>query len=138
MDCLFCKIIAGEIPCFKVYEDEKHLAFLDVFPCADGHTLVIPKKHSAAFAEMTPEEAGALFEAVNKVSGLILEKMETVTGLTIGMNTYESAGQTVMHTHVHIFPRNENDGGGTTHSIVHSATSSDHEYLKELSAKLKD
>ena len=137
MDCLFCKIAAGEIPCFKIYEDDKTMAFLDVFPCADGHTLVIPKKHSTAFAEMTPEEAGILFEAVNKVSKQIMEKMETVTGLTIGMNTYESAGQTVMHTHVHIFPRENDDGGGTTHSIINAAKSTDSEYLKYLCENLK-
>lgn len=132
MDCIFCKIIAGEIPCFKIYEDENTLAFLDVAPCADGHTMVIPKKHADAFVEMPPEEAGALFEAVNKVSNQIMDKMENITGLTIGMNTYQSAGQTVMHTHVHIFPRYEGDGGGTTHSIVNSAKSADPEYLKKI------
>jgi len=136
MDCIFCKIAAGEIPCYKVYEDGKHLAFLDVSPCADGHTMVIPKKHADAFAEMSPEEAGALFEAVNKVSNQILKKMDNVTGLTIGMNTYESAGQTVMHTHVHIFPRFKGDGGGTTHSIVCSAKSADSGYLKQISERL--
>lgn len=137
-DCLFCKIVAGEIPCFKVYENEKVLAFLDVSPCADGHTLVIPKKHSDAFPEMTPQEAGALFEAVNIVSARLLEKMENITGLTIGMNTYATAGQTVMHTHVHLFPRFEGDGGGTTHSIVDSATAKDPEHLKKISDMLAD
>ena len=136
MDCIFCKIAAGEIPCYKVYEDGKHLAFLDVSPCADGHTMVIPKEHADAFVEMSPEDAGALFEAVNKVSNLILEKMDNVTGLTIGMNTYESAGQTVMHTHIHIFPRFEGDGGGTTHSIVRSAKSADSGYLKQICERL--
>ena len=138
MTCVFCKIIAGEIPCFKVYEDENTLAFLDIEPCADGHTMVIPKKHSDAFIEMTSEDAGALFKAVNKVSNQIMEKLDYVTGLTIGMNTYESAGQTVMHTHIHIFPRFENDGGGTTHSIVHSAKSNDMEYLKEIQKRLTE
>ncbi|MBZ3935629.1 HIT family protein [Methanimicrococcus blatticola] len=132
MDCIFCKIIAGEIPCYKIYEDENALAFLDVGPCADGHTMVIPKKHSDALVEMAPEETGKLFEAVNKVSNQIMNKMDNITGLTIGANTYESAGQTVMHTHIHIFPRYEGDGGGTTHSIVDSATSKDPEQLKKM------
>ncbi|MCL2863796.1 MAG: HIT family protein [Methanimicrococcus sp.] len=136
MNCIFCKIIAGEIPCYKVYEDDTHLAFLDISPCADGHTIVIPKKHAAAFVEMSPEEAGALFEAVNKVSNLILKKMDGITGLTIGMNTYESAGQSVMHTHAHIFPRFKGDGGGNTHTIVSSAKSADSEYLKKISEQL--
>lgn len=136
MVCLFCKIAAGEIPCLKVYEDENTIAFLDISPCADGHTLVIPKKHSDAFVEMPPEDAGNLFKAVNRVSAQILDKMENITGLTIGMNTYASAGQTVMHTHVHIFPRFENDGGGTTHSIVNSAESSDPEYIKKIWEKI--
>ena len=135
-DCIFCKIVAGVIPCFKVYEDENTLAFLDVAPCADGHTLVIPKKHSDAFAEMSPDEAGKLFEAVNIVSNQIMDKMENITGLTIGMNSYETAGQTVMHTHVHIFPRFKGDGGGTTHTIVHSAKASDMEHLKMVCEKL--
>ncbi len=132
MDCIFCKIIAGEIPCYKIYEDENALAFLDVAPCADGHTMVVPKKHSDAFVEMTPEEAGKLFETVNKVSKQLMDKMDNITGLTIGANTYPSAGQTVMHTHIHIFPRYEGDGGGTTHSIVDSAASKEPEQLKKI------
>lgn len=132
MDCIFCRIVAGEIPCRKIYEDENTLAFLDVAPCADGHTMVIPKKHSDALPEMTPEETGKLFEAVNKVSVQMMNKLEKVTGLTIGANTYASAGQTVMHTHIHIIPRFEGDGGGTTHSIVDSATSKEPDDLKKM------
>ena len=137
MSCLFCKIARGEIPCFKIYEDENHMAFLDIDPCVDGHTLVIPKKHSDAFAEMPPEDAGALFKAVNIVSGILMEKLGK-TGLTIGMNTYASAGQTVMHTHVHLFPRIEGDGGGTTHSIIRAAKSSDRGYIQSICQKINE
>ncbi|MCL2142505.1 MAG: HIT family protein [Methanimicrococcus sp.] len=137
MDCLFCKIVKGDIPCFKVYEDEKHIAFLDIDPCVDGHALVIPKKHSNAFTEMPPEDAGALFEAVNKVSNQLMDKLGC-SGLTIGVNTYASAGQTVMHTHVHIFPRIAGDGGGTTHSIIRAAKSSDMAYIQNLCQKINE
>ena len=103
-DCIFCKIVAGEIPASKVYEDDHFLAFLDIAQVTPGHTLVIPKKHARNLLEMTPDETAALFNIVSRVT----KKVESATqpqGMNIISNMEEIAGQSVFHTHVHILPR---------------------------------
>ena len=117
MDCLFCKIIAGEIPSYKVYEDEFVYAFLDINPMSRGHTVVIPKIHIERFTEMAPEDVGRLFRSVSQVARSI-EQILSIPGSNIGINNGEVAGQIVPHVHVHIIPRRENDNGGSMHSIV--------------------
>ena len=102
-DCIFCKIVAGEIPASKVYEDDHFLAFLDISQVTPGHTLVIPKKHARNLLEMTPDETAALFNIVSRVT----KKVESATqpqGMNIISNMEEIAGQSVFHTHVHILP----------------------------------
>ena len=103
-DCIFCKIVAGEIPASKVYEDDHFLAFLDISQVTPGHTLVIPKKHARNLLEMTPDETAVLFNIVSRVT----KKVESATqpqGMNIISNMEEIAGQSVFHTHVHILPR---------------------------------
>ena len=103
-DCIFCKIVAGEIPASKVYEDDHFLAFLDISQVTPGHTLVIPKKHARNLLEMTPEETADLFNVVSRVT----KKVESATqpqGMNIISNMEEIAGQSVFHSHVHILPR---------------------------------
>ncbi|TPE36394.1 HIT family protein [Streptococcus xiaochunlingii] len=103
-DCIFCKIVAGEIPASKVYEDDHFLAFLDISQVTPGHTLVIPKKHARNLLEMTPDETAYLFNIVSRVT----KKVEGTTqpqGMNIISNMEEIAGQSVFHTHVHILPR---------------------------------
>ena len=103
-DCIFCKIVAGEIPASKVYEDDHFLAFLDISQVTPGHTLVIPKKHARNLLEMTPDETADLFNIVSRVT----KKVESATrpqGMNIISNMEEIAGQSVFHTHVHILPR---------------------------------
>ena len=103
-NCIFCKIVAGEIPASKVYEDDHFLAFLDISQVTPGHTLVIPKKHARNLLEMTPDETAALFNIVSRVT----KKVESATqpqGMNIISNMEEIAGQSVFHTHVHILPR---------------------------------
>lgn len=103
-DCIFCKIVAGEIPASKVYENDHFLAFLDISQVTPGHTLVIPKKHARNLLEMTPDETAALFNIVSRVT----KKVESATqpqGMNIISNMEEIAGQSVFHTHVHILPR---------------------------------
>ena len=108
-DCIFCKIVAGEIPASKVYEDDHFLAFLDISQVTPGHTLVIPKKHARNLLEMTPDETADLFNVVSTVT----KKVESATqpqGMNIISNMEEIAGQSVFHTHVHILPRySQND-----------------------------
>ncbi len=115
--CIFCKIVSGDITASKIYEDEHALAFLDIEPKSPGHTLVIPKHHSAVLAELPDGEVGPLFSAVKKVSALLTGKLGA-QGLTMGINQGEVSGQEVGHIHVHIMPRWSGDEGGPIQSVV--------------------
>ncbi|MGV3080151.1 HIT family protein [Streptococcus sp. 32226D021BW] len=109
-DCIFCKIVAGEIPASKVYEDDQVLAFLDITQVTKGHTLVIPKSHYRNVLDMDAEAAGQLFTAVPAIARQLKEKLGA-SGLNIVNNNEEAAGQTVFHTHIHLLPRfDKNDG----------------------------
>ena len=103
-NCIFCSIVAREIPAFRVFEDEEHIAFLDIFPAALGHTLVIPKKHSADIHEITALEYGALASRTKSVADLIQEKLDT-DGVTIMQMNKAAGWQSVFHTHFHVIPR---------------------------------
>ena len=113
-DCIFCKIIAKEIPSYVVYEDTETLAFLDIFGATDGHTMVIPKKHGATILEFTSDDMKAVFTTVQKVSAAV-EKAYKTKILSIGINHGEPQG--VKHLHIHIMPRFEGDGGGIIQSL---------------------
>ncbi len=117
MDCIFCKIIAGQLPNHTLYEDGQVLAFLDVFPKVEGHTVVIPKKHGATIFDFTSEELGVVMHGVQQAARKISEVLKP-DGFTIGLNHGEVAGQAVPHLHFHILPRSKEDGGGSMHSIV--------------------
>ncbi|MDW7732107.1 MAG: HIT family protein [Methanolobus sp.] len=134
MDCLFCKIVSGEIPSNKVYEDDFVYAFLDIYPCSEGHTIVLPKEHIPRFTDMRESDAKSLFGSVNKVAKAV-EKALDVPGMNIGINNGEVAGQSVPHVHVHIIPRRENDNGGSMHTIV--ATHPNTDNIIELADKIK-
>ena len=117
-DCIFCKIVAGEIPASKVYEDDHFLAFLDISQVTPGHTLVIPKKHARNLLEMTPDETADFFNVVSTVT----KKVESATqpqGMNIISNMEEIAGQSVFHTHVHILPRYSQDDDLKIDFIAH-------------------
>ena len=103
---IFEKIIAGEIPCNKVYEDEKTLAFLDISPKTPGHTLVIPKVHTENIYEMTDEDASAVILTVKKVA-VAIKKSLSAAGIKIVMNNEPAGGQVVFHPHFHIIPVSE-------------------------------
>ena len=107
--CIFCKIVNGEIPSKKVYEDENVIAILDISQATKGHTLVIPKKHSANLLEIDSEEYINVMKAVNLVTKKLSNTLKPA-GINILNNCGEVAGQTVMHFHVHVIPRyEEND-----------------------------
>ena len=103
-DCVFCAIAAGEIPSFKVYEDELVLAYLDINPFTRGHTLVIPKAHSANLLETDEATLAAVIARVRKVAAH-LKAAIPCDGFNILQNNGAAAGQTVMHLHFHIVPR---------------------------------
>ncbi|HFI0237139.1 TPA: HIT family protein [Streptococcus suis] len=109
-DCIFCKIVAGEIPASKVYEDDHVLAFLDITQVTKGHTLVIPKKHYRNVLDMDAEAAGQIFSVVPALARQLKEKLGA-NGLNIVNNNEEAAGQTVFHTHIHLLPRFDKKDG---------------------------
>lgn len=106
-DCIFCKIVAGEIPCSKVYEDDHTLAFLDINPAVKGHTLVIPKQHCRNLLDGEPETLKACMATAKKVAHGLLEW--GVDGVNLLQNNEPAAGQVVFHIHFHLFPRYEGD-----------------------------
>lgn len=108
-DCIFCKIVKGEIPCTKIFENDKVLAFLDIMPVSPGHTLVIPKEHKETLLDLPEETIAELGKVLKKVSKAVMATMEA-DGFNIGMNNYKAAGQLVPHAHFHIIPRTVEDG----------------------------
>ncbi len=106
MDCIFCKIIKGEIPCYKIYEDELVLAFLDVNPKANGHTLIIPKQHTLDLASIDNDTLLHIMEIARKISKLLEEKLN-VTGMTLVQNN--GTPQEVKHFHLHLVPAYNNE-----------------------------
>ena len=107
MDCIFCKIINGDIPSYKIYEDENVLAFLDITQGTKGHTLVIPKKHVKNVYELDEETASQLFKVVPKIANA-LKKAFNPIGLNI-VNNNEQPLQAVFHYHLHLIPRYQED-----------------------------
>ncbi|MGC6471707.1 MAG: HIT family protein [Parvibaculales bacterium] len=105
-DNIFAKILRGELPCIKVYEDDLTLAFMDVMPQSDGHTLVIPKNPSVNMLDIAPADAAALIKTVHVVAPAVKQAMQA-EGIQIVQLNGPTAGQTVFHTHFHIIPRNE-------------------------------
>ena len=108
-NCIFCKIIAGEIPSTAVYEDEDFRAILDVNPAARGHVIILPKKHAENIFELEEAEAAKVFPIAKKIATALM-KTYHCDGVNILQNNGEAAGQTVFHLHVHVVPRYYGDG----------------------------
>lgn len=108
-DCIFCKIISGEIPSATIYEDDEFKAILDRFPSAEGHVLILPKNHVANIFEIDPAQAGRLFALAAKLARAIKEELG-LEHMNVLQNNGTVAGQTVFHFHLHLIPRKEGDG----------------------------
>jgi len=108
-DCIFCKIATGEIPSYKVYEDDNVLAFLDHTPVNAGHTLVIPKKHFNTFLDLPSDLVGEIMSVISKISPAVVAG-SGAQGFNLNLNNGETSGQVVFHAHWHIIPRYKNDG----------------------------
>jgi len=108
MDCIFCKIIKGDLPALKIYEDRRALAFLDINPINKGHALVVPKDHYDSLAELPVD---LLKELIVVVQRLITPVTEVVgaDGFNLGLNNGQAAGQIIHHVHFHIIPRFKGD-----------------------------
>lgn len=109
MDDLFLKIIKGEIPCAKVYEDEHTFAFLDINPNNKGHTLVVPKTKYRNALDMDPETFASMAKTAQKIAIAVKQSLNA-DGVNITMNNEPAANQEIFHAHMHVIPRFENDG----------------------------
>lgn len=108
-NCIFCKIVKGEIPSTKVYEDDSVLAFLDIKPVNPGHTLVITKQHYENFTHTDPLDLQKLILQVQAVADAVIRALGA-EGFNLGLNNGAAAGQLVPHVHFHIMPRFSGDG----------------------------
>lgn len=116
-DCIFCRIISRDAPAHILYEDEKTLAFLDINPSTEGHTLLVPKTHASRLEGLKEEDFIALFRALYKLVPDIQNATSSPSS-TIGINNGPEAGQEVPHVHIHIIPRNSRKEGGIIQGIV--------------------
>lgn len=107
-DCIFCKIIAGEVPCFRLYEDEATIAFMDINPANDGHALVVPKEHSRDLHAVSEEAIARTMVSAKRVAGAI-ERTLAPDGINLVQCNGAAAAQSVMHFHVHVLPRRSGD-----------------------------
>ncbi len=131
---IFEKIVAGEIPSYKVYEDEHTCAFLDINPNSVGHTLVIPKKPFKNIHEMPDEVAAALIKTVKKIAGAI-KSATKADGIKLIMNNGVAAGQIIFHAHIHIIPRHEHDAVASGRHLKYKIGEAD-EILQKIVANI--
>ena len=129
-DNIFAKILRGEMPCVKVYEDDNILSFMDVFPQSEGHTLVIPKAPSRNLLETNAKDIGRLFGAVQRITKAVETALKP-DGITITQFNGAPAGHSVFHTHVHIIPRYDGKALG-----AHGGGMADMDELKALAEKI--
>jgi histidine triad (HIT) family protein len=127
---IFAKIIRGELPCFKVYEDEHTLAFMDIMPQAEGHTLVIPKEPAENIFDLSPDGAAALARTAKKVAAAV-RKATNAPGILLAQLNGVAAGQTVFHIHFHIIPRTSG-----IDLALHAREKADFTELKALAGKI--
>jgi len=122
VSCIFCRIVAGEIPAEIVASDDGGVAFLDLQPLADGHTLIVPRVHAPSIEALDATTSDGLFRLVRRLADPVRRAVDAA-GSTIGVNNGEASGQTIPHVHVHIVPRWPNDGAGSVHTIFPRHTS---------------
>ncbi|MFC6753639.1 HIT family protein [Halorubrum tibetense] len=115
-DCVFCSIVAGDIPARTVHETDDVLAFLDANPLAAGHTLVIPKAHARHVGDLDSALASDLFDVVAELTPRVQDAVDA-DAANVGINDGAAAGQEVPHVHVHVIPRFEGDGGAPLHAV---------------------
>jgi histidine triad (HIT) family protein len=108
-ECVFCKIISGQIPCEKIFENEHVLAFLDIGPISEGHTLIVPKQHVYKVDQTDPDVMAEVAKVIPMLAGSIQKAMDA-DGYNVLCNNGSCAGQVVEHVHFHIIPRKTNDG----------------------------
>jgi histidine triad (HIT) family protein len=136
MDCIFCKIVAGQIPALKIYENDHVLSFLDIGPLADGHLLVIPKKHYSRLDEMSGDEVAAVARVLPELADAVV-RATGAQGYNVLQNNGRVAGQLVDHVHFHIIPRMPDDGLGYRWNAKKYPAGKDKQLQQEIIAELK-
>lgn len=111
-DCIFCKIVRGEVPSHKIWEDDRVLAFLDIQPINRGHVLIIPKEHSQLISGVADEVLGNMMKSAKKIDEALRDSELNPQGVNLFLADGEVAGQEVPHAHLHIIPRFKEDGFG--------------------------
>jgi len=135
LDCIFCKIVNGEIHAKIIAETKKSLAFMDAYPLSKGHSLVIPKNHYEKVQNMTQEDNADLFETVRKV----ISKVDKITNATLlAIHNGKESGQVIPHVHVHLIPRSTNDSAGPVHSMFKPISKLTETEINELFEKLRE
>ena len=134
MDCIFCKIVNGEIKSRLIMESKNSIAFLDAFPVTKGHTLVIPKTHYGKIQDMSQDDSTDLFRTVYEV----VSKIDKITGSTLlAIHNGKESGQEIPHVHVHLIPRQSNDLAGPVHSMFKNRPNLSDEEFDQLHMMLK-
>lgn len=131
-DCIFCRIVAGQIPSVKLFEDDRTLAFMDINPSSDGHCLIIPKNHSATFFDIPEGDLMAVMHTARKVA-LAIKKSLTPDGMRVYQLNGRVAGQIVDHFHVHLVPIRENVA-----PVRHGFRAGDMEKIKTLGVRIAE
>ena len=135
-DCIFCKIVNGKLPCYKVYEDDNVLAFLDIKPVHPVHILIIPKKHSETILDTEEKILKDLIIATKKISKAVYYGLK-LEGFGIGINQFEAGNQIVPHLHIHVMPRYKNDNFKLWPSKEYGSEDKKKEIQKKITRLLK-
>ncbi|WP_435156022.1 HIT family protein [Haladaptatus sp. DFWS20] len=136
-DCIFCQIVAGDIPSKTVYEDDSVFAFLDANPLAPGHTLVIPKSHHETLADLPEDTASDVFSVLHRLTPVVEDAVDADAS-TVAFNNGEASGQEVPHVHGHIIPRFDDDGGHPIHAIAGSRPDLSDSELDDIADDIRD
>ncbi|MFW6014587.1 MAG: HIT family protein [Nanoarchaeota archaeon] len=134
-DCIFCKIVNGQMPCEKIYEDENILAFMDISPANKGHALIIPKEHYETILELPQDLMEKVAAGTKKVAEGVV-KASGVEGFNVLVNNKKVAGQLVPHVHFHVIPRFEDDGIDMTFTHKKYGDGEIGEYAQKIKEKL--
>lgn len=133
-DCLFCKIVAGEIPSIKVYEDSRVVAFMDINPINQGHLLVIPRNHAATIYDIEPEDLTAVYSAAQRLARALKKALDQ-PGLNLIQSNGRAASQVVDHFHLHLIPRWPDDAFAQV--MNWNLTPGDMDQIKDTAEKIK-
>ena len=134
MDCIFCRIVSKEIPTKILIETESCIGFLDAFPLAKGHAIVIPKKHYEKLQDLPTDINTGVFSAVHS----LISKVDSLTGATlVAVHNGKDSGQEIPHVHVHLIPRTKDDSAGAVHSMFSQKPELSESDIDELCSKLR-